>query len=377
MCRFKDIRRFIRFDNKETRLQRLETDRLSAISELWSMFVHNTQGAMTPGQFLTIDERLAPYRGRCKFIQYMPSKPAKYGIKLWMCCDAETKYVYNVIIYCGKESPDAAPTKNLGMKVVQQLTESLQCEGRNITTDNYFTSLALARYILRTKKASFVGTVRTNRVELPREFVSAKGRELYSSIVGFNETGDSSLVSYKCKKDKVVVVLSTMHLSNMTFGPEPKKLPEVINFYNKTKGGVDCADQMIETFSTKFSTRRWPLVLFCNLLDMAALNAYVLNEQLKADGSPVTKRRLFIKKLGKSLCQELREHRKSLATHPGLARARQLDNTQEPPTKKGRGRCHVCPREVDKKSTAVCTACNKNVCPVHFQTFCEKCLGHN
>ena len=372
MCRFRDIRRFIRFDNKETRATRVRDDKLAAISELFSMFLHNAQGSMVPGPFLTIDERLAPYRGRCSFIQYMPMKPAKYGIKLWMCCDAETKYIYNASIYCGKVSSDAAPTKDLGGKVVRDLLEPLLCEGRNITTDNYFTSLTLARDLLKTKKASLVGTVRTNRVELPIEFVNPKGRDLYSSLVGFNETGDSSLVSYKCKKNKVVVVLSTMHVSDVNFGKEPQKLPEVINFYNKTKGGVDCADQMIETFSTKFCTRRWPVALFCNLLDMAALNAYVLNEKLKVEGAPVGKRRLFIKQLGKALCQELRECRESDAIHPRLARARQLDHTQEPPRK--RGRCNVCPRQTDRKATEVCSACNKNVCPVHREIFCQTCL---
>jgi len=89
-----------------------------------------------------------------------------------------------------------------------------------------------------------------------------------------------------------------MHLSDITFGKEPKKLPEVINLYNMTKGGVDCADQMIETYSSKFATRRWPIALFCNVLDIAALNAYVLFEKLKMDGAGKEKRRLFIKRLG-------------------------------------------------------------------------------
>jgi len=75
-----------------------------------------------------------------------------------------------------------------------------------------------------------------------------------------------------------------------------------------TKGGVDCADQMIETYSSKFATRRWPVALFCNLLDIAALNAYVLFEKLKMDGAGKEKRWLFIKRLGKGLCQELQEH---------------------------------------------------------------------
>ena len=214
---------FIRFDNKDTRPQRVQADKLAAISELWSMFLHNAQGAMIPGPFLTVDERLAAYRCRCRFIQYMPTKPAKYGIKLWMCCDADTKYVYNASICCGKENAkEATCLCNLGGKVVRQLLEPLHCEGRNITTDNYFTSLGLARDLIKAKKATLVGTIRTNRVELPKEFAAPAGRELYSSLIGFNETSDSSLVSYKCKKNKVVVILSTMHISDITFGKEPK-----------------------------------------------------------------------------------------------------------------------------------------------------------
>jgi len=146
-------------------------------------------------------------------------------------------------IYCGKDSASEAACKDLCGKVVRQLLQPLQCEGRYVTTENYFTSLVLARDLLKAKKATLVGTIRTNRVELPKEFAAPAGRELYSSLVGFNETGDSSLVSYKCKKHKVVVVLSTMHLSDMTFVKEPNKLAEVINFYNKTKVGVDCADR--------------------------------------------------------------------------------------------------------------------------------------
>ena len=92
----------------------------------------------------------------------MPTKPAKYGIKLWLCCDAETKYVHNASVYCGKENASEAACRDLGGKVVRQLLEPLHCEGRNITTDNYFTSLGLARDLLKAKKATLVGTIRTS-----------------------------------------------------------------------------------------------------------------------------------------------------------------------------------------------------------------------
>ena len=41
------------------------------------------------------------------------------------------------------------------------------------------------------------------------------------------------------------------------------------------------------------------LLLFCNILDFAALNAYVLHEKLKLDSAMVGKRTLFQKNWGK------------------------------------------------------------------------------
>ena len=47
-----------------------------------------------PGDNITVDEQLVPFRGRCSFIQYMPSKPDKYGIKIFWACDSETAYPF-------------------------------------------------------------------------------------------------------------------------------------------------------------------------------------------------------------------------------------------------------------------------------------------
>jgi hypothetical protein len=45
--------------------------------------------------------------------QYMKSKPAKYGIKVWEAADVKTSYLYNLKVYTGK-LPRNAPEKNLG-----------------------------------------------------------------------------------------------------------------------------------------------------------------------------------------------------------------------------------------------------------------------
>ena len=80
----------IRFDDRTTRSQRKETDKLAAIRYILDEFVQNCKNIYCLSEFLTIDETLVPFRGRCSFIQYIPSKPAKYGIKIFALCDAKT-----------------------------------------------------------------------------------------------------------------------------------------------------------------------------------------------------------------------------------------------------------------------------------------------
>ena len=59
-------------------------------------------------------------------------------------------------------------------------------------------------------------------------------------------------------------------------------MPKTIKFYNNTKCGVDVADQMARKYTVKSGSRRWPLQIFFNILDLAAINAWILyNEKTK------------------------------------------------------------------------------------------------
>ncbi|XP_039297452.1 piggyBac transposable element-derived protein 4-like [Nilaparvata lugens] len=96
--RFRMLLRSLRFDDITTRVERSLQDKLAPIREFHASFIENCQSAYNVGECITIDEMLVAFRGRCSFIQYMPQKPAKYGLKIYASCDSQTFYTNNMLI---------------------------------------------------------------------------------------------------------------------------------------------------------------------------------------------------------------------------------------------------------------------------------------
>ena len=145
---------------------------------------------------LTIDEQLMPFRGRSQFIQYNPQKTSKYGINIFWLCDFKFRYAANGDIYTGKE-PRMPVKKDLAKNVVMKLTDYIHNSGRNITMDNYFTSVPLAEDLLK-KRLTIVGTIRNNKREIPSIMKPNKSRSVCSSEFGF--TKNMTMVSYVPKE---------------------------------------------------------------------------------------------------------------------------------------------------------------------------------
>ena len=143
--------------------------------------------------------------------------------------------------------------------------------GRNVTTDNFFTSASLA-WTLKAKDTSIVGTISRTRREIPA--VLAMERAPLHETTAKNGYG-ATLTVYQGKVNKNVLLLSTLH-STIDTGTNRKKVPETVQFYNKTKCGVDILDQMARRYSTRAAARRWPVHVFYNILDLAVINAWVI-----------------------------------------------------------------------------------------------------
>ena len=110
------------------------------------------------------------------------------------------------------------------------------------------------------------------RRHLPFSLLSkqARGREVGSSLFVFKD--NLTMVSWHPKRSKFVLLLSSLH-HNSNIIESGKS--EIVEFYNKTKGGVDASDQKVRHYTTYRKTLRWPLAVFYNILDISADNDYV------------------------------------------------------------------------------------------------------
>ena len=289
--RFLKILKYLRFDDKPNR-QRTgpRADRFAPIREVFETFSSMCQTKYNCKFFLTIDEQLMPVKSRCPFITFMPNKPDKYGIKFWVLADVETKYVANIIPYLGAQEREERGGTPLAESVMLKLTDKIKGKGYNITCDNFFTSLPVAEKLAR-NKISIVGTIRKNRRELSFQMTQPLPDKIYYSRFMWHDRSNALFVNYQPKRNKSVCLLSTMHSSPDVDTDSRKQKPNVILFYNKNKVGVECFDQMTRLYATRSASRRWPLSVWGNILDIAAINAKILF--VKCTGNRISRRQFI------------------------------------------------------------------------------------
>lgn len=147
--------------------------------------------------------------------------------------------------------------------------------------------------------------------------------------------------------------------------------PEVITFYNSTKGGVDTLDQLSATYDVARNTRRWPMVIFYSLLNVAGVNSQII--YIANNTTTTCRRREYLKELALSLTSEELQRRSLLTNiNPEIrprrqevagtsTRAEQAD--QFPPgTRRG---CFLCKK--DSKTKYSCKYCHKFICLRHTE----------
>ena len=99
--RFVEIKRNLRFVEKQTRSCRLEEDPFTHIRFVLYVIPENCRRMYVAYLSLCIEEKILRLKTRCKFIVYTPNKPDKFGKKFLILTDNKFMSVCNMLSHLG------------------------------------------------------------------------------------------------------------------------------------------------------------------------------------------------------------------------------------------------------------------------------------
>ncbi|KAJ8927653.1 hypothetical protein NQ314_019855 [Rhamnusium bicolor] len=234
VCKFMSRKRFeILLRNNADNTTCPPEDRLHKVQSLISYLVSKYQKFYISSENVCTDETMVPFRGRLKFRQYIKEKRHKSDIKIFKLC-VNGAYTYNMKIYCGKESENFVVS--VADKLVLGLMNNLLDSGRILFTDNWNTSVGLARK-LATRGTLLVGTLRINRKCNPKNVITASLNR--GQIFGIESDDGIAVLKWKNKRD--VLILSTKQCIETTNIGQHQKPVSIID-YNSTKSFIDVSD---------------------------------------------------------------------------------------------------------------------------------------
>lgn len=266
-----------------------QTDKLWKIRPVYELINESFQAVYRPGENISIDESLVPWKGRLQFRQCNRNKRARFGVKIYKNCESETGYVYNLSVYAGKDLENKTVNKGIGISglVVKNLLGDLAGQGRSLFIDNWYSSPLLFKQLVD-EKTHVCGTVRENRKYLPK--IDARSLNVGDMKVIY--TPKMAFMAWKDKK--VVRMLTTMHNPTMIGTNKQNRVtkeeimkPNVVVSYNKNMGGVDKTDQSISSYETIHKTVKWYHKLYFHLFDTAIYNAFVVYKHLQTDANTI------------------------------------------------------------------------------------------
>jgi len=313
----------------------------------------------TPTENLSLDEAMVAYKGRSFIKQYIPSKPHKWGYKIY--CLASEDYLLHFEVYEGKEVDPSVEgaTYDTVIRMVQQY----QHRQLVLFTDSWFTSPSLMS-ALKERGIRLCGSVRRNRKgmpNIPKETVNSlrKGEWIQ------RQKGDMSLAAWKDQKTVFVLYnhVSPRSLSSLNrWSDSGNKIsigcPQAIHDYFYHARSVDVINQLHYSYLIGRKARRcWPRLAWW-LLDMCILNAFKLWSIGHHQGSQLDFREQLMHQL-------LEQH---------LAGRRAAPPRSLPPAADAMAKDHYLEHTDERQDCVECSHQPKN--RAQTRTICHACQVH-
>ena len=366
--RFRLLLKFLHFADNSKFYPDQPHKKLYKIQQILDHLKSKFSSVYTPEQNICVDESLLLWKGRLGWVQYIPSKRSRFGVKIYKLCESSTGYVWNFIVYTGKDTNygDRHPREQTSSRVVLEIADNLLDKGYCLYLDNWYTSPKLVD-TLCTRKTDVVGTMRTNRKEFP-EFVKKATLNKGQKVAAFRK--NQMIMKWKDKRD--VVLVSTFHVDSME-NVKPRQgviqKPAVVLDYNKNMGGVDRNDAQLQSYKlARERIKKLYHKMFRYLLDVVCLNAFII---YRKKGGTFSRLR-FLLTLGESLSsmgglvEPATRGRPSKSPKPSRLLGRCFpDVVPGTSKKKPTRRCVICCANGKRKESSYwCPDCEKALCVV-------------
>ena len=176
--RFYLILKFLHFNNNNDPAYDANDenrDRLHKLRPFLEMARDQCKQVYQPGEYLSIDESLVLFKGRLHFKQYIRTKQACFGVKLYELTTSNG-ITLDLLVYCGKrmfynddEHSDMPTTEWIPVVLMEPFLN----KGHILHPNNYYTSPSLTTHLLENSTHLF-GTIRSNRNFYCKEIVNVQ-----------------------------------------------------------------------------------------------------------------------------------------------------------------------------------------------------------
>ena len=262
---FKEIRANMRFEDYRREEELKTRDKAWKVRRLIDIVRKKFKDINpAPGQMLSLDEAMILYTGcKCPVVVGAPHKPIKRGLKLYVLVDYETGVVVDFMLHDGQHDEVVAkefPGGATGLHVFD-LCKDLPGRGYVLFTDNYYSSVDIARKLMRMDQdIRMVGTLKTSRMmDFHRLVKFGDAKKMRATInvprgsFKMCMTLDKEVFAYSFMDTSSCYFLDTAYgyvtttLSRRQKGSRDKVevlAPKAVKIYNQYMGGVDELDRL-------------------------------------------------------------------------------------------------------------------------------------
>jgi len=357
--RFEELLRY--FTVSEPGAHHHRDDKLSRTRPLIAHLQRVFPRMFAPTRDLTLDEAMIAFKGRSPIKQYIPSKPHKWGYKVY--CLASQNYLLHFEVYEGRE--EAAYEHGSTHETVMRMTQQYHYCNHILFIDNWFTSPTLLD-ALKAKGMRACGSVRRNRRGMP-PISLAQERNLRRGEWIKRQKGDMSVSVWK---DQKVVWLLYNHISSgetaslERWNEDGERVsvgcPKAIHDYFYNARSVDVVNQLHYSYLVgRKSTRAWWRLAWW-LIDMCITNAY----QLWAIANPGINQLNFREQLMRALVKELQSDQEALRVSRGQYASIALAKDHYTVSAPAAGDCAVCSHRPARRTRThhICAKCQVHLC---------------